>query len=98
MSQPVRILFFADASSVHTRRWVAAVAERGGQAIVITREPADVPGAQEVIAVMPGDAAVSAYFGTRPLRHLLRHVGGSVWFEGAHGVDRLGLRHPDHPA
>ena len=32
---PLRILFFADASSVHTRRWVASAVERGAQAVVI---------------------------------------------------------------
>ena len=32
---PTRILFFADAASVHTRRWVQAVADRGGEAVVI---------------------------------------------------------------
>ncbi len=50
----VRILFFADAASVHTRRWVAAAVERGAQAVVVTRRPAEVPGAQEVIALAPG--------------------------------------------
>jgi hypothetical protein len=30
------MLFFADASSVHTRRWVAAVAERGAQVVLIS--------------------------------------------------------------
>jgi glycosyltransferase involved in cell wall biosynthesis len=51
---PVRILFFADAASVHTRRWVASVVERGARAVVITRQPAEVPGADEVIAIRPG--------------------------------------------
>ena len=55
MNCPVRILFFADASSVHTRRWVAAAVERGAEAIVITRQPGDVPGAKEVIAIEPGN-------------------------------------------
>ena len=32
VTEGMRILFFADASSVHTRRWVAAVAERGAAA------------------------------------------------------------------
>lgn len=51
---PVRILFFADAASVHTRRWVAAAVERGAEAVVVTRQPAEVPGAREVIAIRPG--------------------------------------------
>lgn len=74
MSQPVRILFFADASSVHTRRWVAAVAERGGQAIVITREPAEVPGAQEVIAVMPGKDKLSWFKAIPRVRAICKEV------------------------
>lgn len=51
---PERILFFADAASVHTRRWVAAVAERGAKAIVVTRNPGEVPDAQQVITIAPG--------------------------------------------
>jgi glycosyltransferase involved in cell wall biosynthesis len=51
---PARILFFADAASVHTRRWVAAVVERGAEAIVISRQAGEVPGAREVIVIEPG--------------------------------------------
>jgi glycosyltransferase involved in cell wall biosynthesis len=49
-----RILFFADASHVHTRRWVQAAAERGFECIVATRLAAPVDGAAEVIAIRPG--------------------------------------------
>jgi glycosyltransferase involved in cell wall biosynthesis len=59
VSSPQRILFFADAASVHTRRWVAAVAERGAQAIVVTRNPGEVPGAQQVITLAPGSDKLS---------------------------------------
>ncbi|MBP6613552.1 MAG: hypothetical protein KA197_09140, partial [Aquabacterium sp.] len=59
VTEGMRILFFADASSVHTRRWVAAVAERGARAVVITRQPAEVPGAEEVITVAPGSDKLS---------------------------------------
>ncbi len=51
---PARILFFADAASVHTRRWVAAVAERGAEAIIISRQAGEVPGARKVIVIEPG--------------------------------------------
>ena len=51
---PARILFFADAASVHTRRWVAAVAERGAEAIIISRQAGEVPGARQVIVIEPG--------------------------------------------
>ncbi|MFN4266740.1 MAG: glycosyltransferase [Aquabacterium sp.] len=74
MSQAVRILFFADASSVHTRRWVAAVAERGGQAIVITREPAEVPGALEVIPVQPGQDKLGWFKALPKVRAISREV------------------------
>ena len=49
-----RILFFADASHVHTRRWVQAMAERGFQCVVATRLPGEVPGAVEVVPIAPG--------------------------------------------
>ena len=39
-----RILFFADASSVHTQRWVREIAARGFECVVATRRPAEVPG------------------------------------------------------
>ncbi len=74
MTTPVRILFFADASSVHTRRWVAAVAERGGQAIVITREPGEVPGAQEVIPLLPGKDKLGWFKGIPRVRAVCREV------------------------
>lgn len=40
------LLFVADATSVHTRRWVSAIAERGFRCSVISRHAADIPGAQ----------------------------------------------------
>ena len=70
----VRILFFADASSVHTRRWVAAAVERGAEAIVITRQPADVPGAREVIAIAPGSDKLSWFKALLTVRRVAREV------------------------
>lgn len=69
-----RILFFADASSVHTRRWVAAVAERGAEAIVITRQPAEVPGATEVIAIAPGSDKLTWFKALPEVRRVAREV------------------------
>ncbi|MBT9608619.1 glycosyltransferase [Aquabacterium sp.] len=69
-----RILFFADASSVHTRRWVAAVVERGAQAIVITRQPAEVPGATEVIAIAPGSDKLTWFKALPEVRRVAREV------------------------
>lgn len=49
-----RLLFFADASSVHTRRWVAEMAARGHECHVVTRLMGEVPGAAQVLALKPG--------------------------------------------
>jgi glycosyltransferase involved in cell wall biosynthesis len=70
----VRILFFADASSVHTRRWVAAMVERGAQAIVITRQAGEVPGAQEVITIAPGNDKLSWFKALPQVRRVAREV------------------------
>lgn len=69
-----RILFFADAASVHTRRWVAAVVDRGAEAIVITRQPAEVPGAKEVIAVAPGNDKLTWFKALPEVRRVAREV------------------------
>lgn len=69
-----RILFFADAASVHTRRWVAAVVERGAEAIVITRQPAEVPGATEVIAIAPGSDKLTWFKALPEVRRVAREV------------------------
>ncbi|GIX23099.1 MULTISPECIES: glycosyltransferase [Caldimonas] len=45
MSAP-HLLFVADATSVHTRRWVGAIAQRGFRCSVISRLDGEVPGAQ----------------------------------------------------
>ncbi len=71
---PARILFFADADSVHTRRWVAAAVERGAEAIVITRQPAEVPGAREVIAIAPGNDKLSWFKALPQVRRVAREV------------------------
>ena len=70
----VRILFFADASSVHTRRWVAAAAERGAECVVVTRLPAEVPGAREVIPVMPGTDKLGWFKALPQVRRVAREV------------------------
>ncbi len=71
---PERILFFADAASVHTRRWVAAVAERGAQAIVVTRNPGEVPGAQEVITIAPGCDKLGWFSALPQVRRVAREL------------------------
>ncbi|MEY2839604.1 MAG: hypothetical protein RJB60_1903 [Pseudomonadota bacterium] len=74
VSSPQRILFFADAASVHTRRWVAAVAERGAQAIVVTRNPCEVPGAQQVITLAPGSDKLSWFTALPEVRRVAAEV------------------------
>lgn len=80
-----RILFFADASSVHTRRWVAAVVERGAQAIVITRQPAEVPGATEVIAIAPGSDKLTWFKALPEVRRVAREVAARFQPTLVHG-------------
>ena len=72
--KPVRILFFADASSVHTRRWVAAAVERGAEAVVITRQPAEVPGARQVIAIQPGTDKGAWFTALPKMRKVVREL------------------------
>lgn len=85
MSQPLRILFFADASSVHTRRWVASMAERGAEAIVITRQPAEVPGAREVIVIAPGQDKASWFKALPEVRRVARQVAARFKPNLVHG-------------
>lgn len=85
MSQPVRILFFADAASVHTRRWVAAVVERGGEAVVVTRQPAEVPGAHEVIVIAPGTDKLSWFKALPEVRRVARRLSQSFRPTLVHG-------------
>ncbi len=80
-----RILFFADAASVHTRRWVAAVVERGAEAIVITRQPGEVPGAKEVIAIAPGSDKLSWFTALPEVRRVAREVAARFQPTLVHG-------------
>jgi glycosyltransferase involved in cell wall biosynthesis len=52
-----RIVFMADASSVHTQRWVQATAERGFECTVVSRRAAQVEGARVILA-HPGSDAI----------------------------------------
>ena len=82
---PLRILFFADASSVHTRRWVASAVERGAQAVVITRQPGEVPGAHEVIAIRPGSDKASWFKALPDVRRVVRDLGQRFRPDIVHG-------------
>ncbi len=82
---PTRILFFADAASVHTRRWVAAAVERGAEAIVITRQPAEVPGAKEVIAIKPGNDKLGWFTALPEVRRVVCEVAARFKPDLVHG-------------
>ncbi len=82
---PLRILFFADASSVHTRRWVASAVERGAEAVVITRQPGEVPGARQVIVIRPGSDKASWFQALPEVRRVVRELGKTFKPDLAHG-------------
>lgn len=84
-----RILFFADASSVHTQRWVRECASRGFDCVIVTRRPADVPGAHDVIAVRPGGDAMGWVLAIPAIRRLARRIAPQ-WVHG-HYVTSYGL-------
>ncbi|MBA3624927.1 MAG: glycosyltransferase [Methylibium sp.] len=84
-----RILFFADASSIHTQRWVRELAVRGFDCVVATRRPADVPGASEVIAVSPGADAAGWLLALPEVQRVARRVAPQ-WLHG-HYVTSYGL-------
>jgi glycosyltransferase involved in cell wall biosynthesis len=86
------ILFFADASSVHTQRWVHEMARRGFRCSVATRRPAEVSGADDVIALQSGESGESAagWFTALPaVRRLARQLQPR-WLHG-HYVTSYGL-------
>lgn len=72
--QALRVLYFADAASVHTRRWVAAAVERGARAVVVTRNPGEVPGADEVITLRPGSDKLSWFAALPEVRRVSREL------------------------
>ena len=72
--QQLRVLYFADAASVHTRRWVAAAVERGARAVVVTRNPGEVPGADEVITLRPGSDKLSWFAALPEVRRVSREL------------------------
>lgn len=84
-----RILFFADASSIHTQRWVREIASRGYECVVATRRPAEVPGASEVIAIAPGSDAAGWLLALPEVQRVARRVAPQ-WLHG-HYVTSYGL-------
>ncbi len=87
MSQ--RLLFFADASSVHTRRWVAEMAARGHVCTVVSRLAGEVPGAREVIVLRPGLDKPGWFAAVPAVRRITRRLNPD-WVHG-HYVTGYGL-------
>ncbi len=89
---PPRILFFGDAASVHTRRWVAAMAQRGFGCVLATRAAAaqaEVPGAQDVFTLQPGSSAAGWFSALPAVRRLAQRLQPQ-WLHG-HYVTSYGL-------
>jgi len=82
------ILFFADASSVHTRRWVEAAHQRGFECVVATREVGSISGAR-VHCIRPGRDAAGWIRAVPEVRRLARQIGPR-WIHG-HYVTSYGM-------
>jgi glycosyltransferase involved in cell wall biosynthesis len=88
-----RILFFGDAASVHLQRWVAAMAARGFECLVVTRSPGallqGVPGARELHLLQPGSDAAGWLAALPAVRRLAARLR-PAWLHG-HYVTSYGL-------
>jgi glycosyltransferase involved in cell wall biosynthesis len=89
MADADTLLLFADASSVHTRRWVTEMAARGFDCVVATRRPAELPAAREVIALQPGSDAAGWFRALGAVRTLATRLRPR-WLHG-HYVTSYGL-------
>jgi glycosyltransferase involved in cell wall biosynthesis len=84
-----RILFFADASHVHTRRWVQAAAERRFDCVVATRLAGTIDGAADVITIQPG-RDTRGWFRALPEVRALAERLAPQWIHG-HYVTSYGM-------
>ncbi|MBN8487858.1 MAG: glycosyltransferase [Burkholderiales bacterium] len=73
VSNLAHLLFFADAGSVHTRRWVGAMVERGWRCTVASRQAHEIPGA-EVIALNTPDGRLPWFAAVPRVRALVRSL------------------------
>ena len=71
------LLFLADATSVHTQRWVGAMAARGWRCTVVSRLPHEVPEA-EVIALGTGEGNAQWLAAAPRVRSLARRLRPDV--------------------
>ncbi|MEP7282540.1 MAG: glycosyltransferase [Rubrivivax sp.] len=84
-----RLLICADASSVHTRRWVQAMADRGFDCHVLTRRFATLPGARDVVTLRAGGDAAGWFTALPALRAHARRLRPR-WVHG-HYLTSYGL-------
>jgi glycosyltransferase involved in cell wall biosynthesis len=82
------LLLLADASSVHTRRWVHEMTARGLRCVVATRRPAALDAA-EVVALRPGADGLGWFAALPAVRALARRLRPR-WVHG-HYVTSYGL-------
>jgi L-malate glycosyltransferase len=86
----MRICLLADAGSVHTRRWAAAMAERGNTISVLSLRPGDVAGVNVVDLSPPPSLGKLGYLTVRNgVRRLLRDIRPDVLH--AHYATSYGL-------
>jgi len=84
-----RILFCADAGSIHTQRWVREMAQRGFDCVLVTRHAGSVPGANEVVVLRPDASEAGWFFALGELRRHARRLAPQ-WVHG-HYVTGYGL-------
>ena len=77
MSGTRHILFFADAQSVHTQRWVTAMAQRGWRCTVATRHFQRIPGA-DVLALDTPDGNWPWFAAVPRVRRLAQELAPDV--------------------
>ncbi len=82
------LLLFADAASVHTRRWVHEMSQRGLRCVVATRRPAELP-AGELVPLRPGADGLGWFRALPAVRALARRLRPR-WVHG-HYVTSYGL-------
>lgn len=70
----MRLLLIGDADSVHLQRWVAEMARRGARCHVLTRRPAPVRGANEVLAIRPGNDTAGWFLALPAVRAAARRI------------------------
>ncbi|WP_232539836.1 glycosyltransferase [Azohydromonas aeria] len=76
--RPLRLLFTGDADSVHLQRWVLEMHRRGAECHVLTRRPAEVPGAAAVHAIRPGGDGAGWFLALPEVRRRAARIAPDV--------------------